>query len=109
MSDAIVVLNAGSSSIKFSLFAMRANELELELRGQIEGIYTAPHFIARDREDRIQAEKSWGEGVNLGHAGALEHLVAHVRAALGGDRLVAVVHRVVHGGLEYDRPVRVNP
>jgi len=108
MSDAIVVLNAGSSSIKFSLFAMRTNELEIQLRGQIEGIYTAPHFIARDREDKIQAEKSWGEGVNLGHAGALDHLVAHVRQALGADRLVAVGHRVVHGGLEYDRPVRVD-
>jgi len=108
MSDAIVVLNAGSSSIKFSLFAMRTNELEIQLRGQIEGIYTAPHFIARDREDKIQGEKSWGEGVNLGHAGALDHLVAHVRQALGADRLVAVGHRVVHGGLEYDRPVRVD-
>jgi acetate kinase len=108
MSDAIVVLNAGSSSIKFSLFGMGANDLELELRGQIEGIYTAPHFIARDREDNIRAEKSWDEGVNLGHAGALDHLVAYVRQALGADRLVAVGHRVVHGGLEYDRPVRID-
>ena len=40
MADAIAVLNAGSSSIKFSLFVMRGNELELELHGQIEGIYT---------------------------------------------------------------------
>jgi acetate kinase len=43
MADAIAVLNAGSSSIKFSLFVMRGNELELELHGQIEGIYTTPH------------------------------------------------------------------
>ena len=84
MSDAIAVLNAGSSSIKFSLFVLRAQELELELRGQIEGIYTAPHFVATDRSGKLQAEKSWGEGVKLGHAGALDHLVAYVRRALGG-------------------------
>jgi acetate kinase len=108
MSDAIVVLNAGSSSIKFSLFLLRADRLELELNGQIEGIYTAPHFIARDRAGKITVEKSWGEGVQLGHAGALDHLVAHLRGSLAGDRLVGMGHRVVHGGPEFMRPVRLN-
>jgi acetate kinase len=72
MADAIVVLNAGSSSIKFSLFLMRGDELELDQRGQIEGLYTAPHFIAFDRAGKRAAEKSWGEGTKLGHGGALE-------------------------------------
>jgi acetate kinase len=107
MADAIAVLNAGSSSIKFSLFVLRRQDLELELRGQIEGIYTAPHFVAQDRAGRLQAEKSWGEGTQLGHAGALEYLVAHLRERLGGDRLIGVGHRVVHGGLEYTQPVRL--
>lgn len=105
MADAIVVLNAGSSSIKFSLFVLRGSELELELRGQIEGIYTAPHFTANDRTGKLTDEKSWGEGANLGHSGALEDLVAYLRKRLAGDRLVGVGHRVVHGGLEYTRPV----
>jgi acetate kinase len=108
MADAIAVLNAGSSSIKFSLFVLRRQDLELELRGQIEGIYTAPHFVAQDRAGRLQAEKSWGEGTQLGHAGALEYLVAHLRERLGGDRLIGVGHRVVHGGLEYTQPVRLS-
>ncbi len=108
MADAIAVLNAGSSSIKFSLFVLREQELELELRGQIEGIYTAPHFVAQDRTGKRHTEKSWGEGAKLGHAGALDHLVAYVREHLGGDRLVGVGHRVVHGGLEYTRPVRLD-
>jgi acetate kinase len=108
MADAIVVLNAGSSSIKFSLFLMRGDELELEQRGQIEGIYTAPHFVAQDRNGKLAAEKSWGEGSELGHAGALEYLVAYVRKGLANDRLVGVGHRVVHGGLEYTQPVRLN-
>jgi acetate kinase len=108
MSDAIAVLNAGSSSIKFSLFVLRAQQLELELRGQIEGIYTAPHFVAKDRDGKIAGEKSWGEGARLGHDGALDHLVTYVRQHLAGDRLIGVGHRVVHGGLEYTKPVRLD-
>jgi acetate kinase len=47
MPNAIVVLNAGSSSIKFSLFLEREEDLEPDVRGQIEGLYTAPHFVAK--------------------------------------------------------------
>jgi acetate kinase len=106
--DAIAVLNAGSSSLKFSVFADRSGKLELSARGQTEGLYTAPRFVAKDRDGKTLAEKSWGEGVKLGHEGALDHLVAFVRAELGDQKLVGVGHRVVHGGLEYSRPVRVD-
>jgi len=106
--DAIVVLNAGSSSLKFSLFAIRANDLEMECHGQIEGIETSPHFIAQDRAGKTVAEKSWGEGVALGHDRALDYLMAYLQEALAGDRLTGVGHRVVHGGLKYSQPVRLN-
>ena len=105
MADAIAVLNAGSSSLKFSLFD---EELRLELRGQVEGISTAPRFAAKDGAGKSVAEKRWGEGAKLGHAGALDHLVGFVREHLGGNRLAGIGHRVVHGGMEYTRPVRVD-
>jgi acetate kinase len=108
MADTIAVLNAGSSSIKFSQFAVRDGALEQALHGQIEGLYTAPHFLARDHAGAVLAEKTWSAGFPLGHAGALEHLFAYLRDGLGGDRLVGVGHRVVHGGLEFSQPVRVN-
>jgi acetate kinase len=108
MADAIAVLNAGSSSIKFSLFLLRGKELELALRGQVEGIYTQPRFVAKDAAGQVLAEKDWGEGVQLGHAGALDHLVPYVRERLRGDNLAAIGHRVVHGGMDYARPVRMN-
>ncbi|MGE5130846.1 MAG: acetate/propionate family kinase [Sphingomonadaceae bacterium] len=108
MADAIVVLNAGSSSIKFSLFAERGAELALQLRGQIEGLYTAPRFVAKAPDGKTKAEKFWGEGTKLGHEGALEHLVGYLRGELAGDRLAGVGHRVVHGGMQYTRPVRVD-
>jgi acetate kinase len=106
--DAIAVLNAGSSSLKFSLFAGRGDALELTARGQTEGLYTAPRFIAKDWHGKTLSEKSWGDGVKLGHDGALDHLVAFQRAEFGNQPLTGVGHRVVHGGLEYSRPVRVD-
>jgi len=106
--DAIGVVNAGSSSVKFSLFAEAGSDLELVVRGQIEGIHTSPRFVAKDGAGAFLAEKSWGDGVKLGHDGALDHLVEFVRAELGHLRLAAVGHRVVHGGTEYAGPVRVD-
>jgi acetate kinase len=108
MADAIVVLNAGSSSIKFSLFLERGGELEFDVRGQIEGIYTAPRFVAKGRDGTAKSEKSWGEGTKLGHDGALAHLVEFLKGELVDDKLVGVGHRVVHGALDYREPVRVD-
>src|SRR5499427_3990808 len=106
--DAIAVVNAGSSSIKFSLFGVRGDALELTVHGQDEGLYTAARFQAKDAAGRVLDEKSWGDGVALGHDGALDHLLAFLRGQLVNDRLVGVGHRVVHGGLEYSLPVRVD-
>ena len=108
MTDAIAVVNAGSSSIKFSLFAAADSELELKARGQIEGIFTAPRFVAKNSAGALLAERSWGEGAKLGHEGALDHLVEFVRGEFGQLRLAAVGHRVVHGGTDFSQPVRVD-
>jgi len=67
-----------------------------------------PHFIAKDAEDALVSEKHWDEGTSLGHAGALSHIGDFVRGELSSHRLVGVGHRVVHGGLDYSRPVQVN-
>jgi acetate kinase len=108
MADAIVVLNAGSSSIKFSLFLARGADLELDVRGQIEGIYTAPRFVAKGRDGATRSEKSWGEGTKLGHDASLRHLLEFLKQELADDRLVGVGHRVVHGALDYREPVRLD-
>ena len=98
MNDAILVLNAGSSSIKFSLYAE-----SVVASGQMAGIYTEPRFVAPG------AEKKWPAGTKLGHEGALAHIVEWLKAAHGRDyRVAAVGHRVVHGGADYAAPVRVD-
>jgi len=106
--DAILVLNAGSSSIKLAVFGERGGELALELRGQVEGLYTMPRFAAHDATGRVVAEKSWGR-TDLGHDGAVEYLGDFLHQHLADHRLVGVGHRVVHGGLEFTAPVRVEP
>ena len=102
MKDAILVLNAGSSSIKFSLYAE-----ELVASGQIAGIYTEPRFVARNGAGKPAGEKRWQS--KLGHEGALAHIVDWLKTTHGDDyRLAAVGHRVVHGGSDYAAPVRVS-
>ena len=108
MADAIVVLNAGSSSFKFSLFADMPQGMSVVARGQAEGLYTAARFVAKDGSGTVITEKAWGEGAPLGHAGALDHLIGFLREHLATHRLVGVGHRVVHGGLEYTTPVRLD-
>jgi acetate kinase len=108
MANAIAVLNAGSSSIKFSLFAQTGADLALNLRGQAEGIHNSPRFVAKNTSGETISSHSWDEGTALGHDGALEHIVAFMRGRLEGLSLAGVGHRVVHGGLPYAQPVRVD-
>jgi len=108
MADAIVVLNAGSSSIKFSVFRLDAESPALVLRGQIEGLYTAARFVAKDPAGATTATRTWdGEGP-LGHDGAIRFLLDYLHGELAGYRVRAFGHRVVHGGTDYDRPVRLD-
>ena len=106
MSDAILVLNAGSSSIKYSVFVGSRAEPQLYLRGQLEGLYTEPRFEAMDATGALVSEHRWRPGETLGHDGAIAHLAAFLRERREGHRLVAVGHRVVHGGEEYSAPTR---
>jgi acetate kinase len=107
MKDAILVLNSGSSSVKFSVFVVERDTLRMELRGQLEGLLASPRFVARNCVGTVIAEKSWREGVELGHEGALEHLRTFL-LGLGNElRLSGVGHRVVHGGVKYAWPVRI--
>jgi len=109
MAEAILVLNAGSSSLKFSVFLLEGTRLEPSLRGQAEALYTSPRFTATDAAGRSVSERIWKEGEPLGHDGAVSHLIDFLRSSRDGHRLIAVGHRVVHGGLEYSEPTRVTP
>lgn len=108
MSDAIAVLNAGSSSIKFSMYVADGDDLKPQLRGQIEGLFTSPRFIAKDGDGKVVSERSWGEGTKLGHDGGIQHLFDFLRKEVSQHRLLGVGHRVVHGGTQFKDSVRID-
>ena len=107
MSDALLVLNAGSSSLKFSVFLNEDPPRPL-LRGQLEGLLTQPRFVARNGT-AVVSEKEWASGTKLGHQGAIEFLFTWGQGgALGEHRISATGHRVVHGGMKFSAPVLIN-
>ena len=107
MKDAVLSLNAGSSSIKFALFeAGPAGRLESIAAGKIEGIGASPHFIARDRAGEILVERRWQDR-SLGHEAFLDELLGWIESLAGGWRLIGIGHRVVHGGVAFDAPTLV--
>jgi acetate kinase len=109
MDDYALVLNAGSSSLKFCVYRRpEAASWALEARGQIEGIGTSPRFTAKDGAGTTLAAETLDATVRDVPA-ALDGLAAWLRGRYGGARVLGVGHRVVHGGAKYASPVVVTP
>ena len=104
--DFLLVLNAGSSSLKFSVYQAGDGEWLLATRGQIEGIGTSPLFSARDSSDRRLTMPRLADTVR-DHGSALEALASWLRAQFPGASLLGVGHRVFHGGSWFAAPVVV--
>jgi acetate kinase len=105
MTESILVVNAGSSSIKFQLFEVGSrDQLERRFKGQIEGIGTRPHLNARNTKGEILVDETWtGAEVNNASA-ALDKVITFLRRQIGGSLPTAIGHRVVHGGPDYSEP-----
>lgn len=104
MDDKVVVLNAGSSSLKFCVYARSAGAgWRLAARGQIEGIGTAPHFVAKDEDGHKLIDTPLTGPIDDAR-GALESLATWLRGHFGPSRISGVGHRVVHGGQHFAGP-----
>ncbi len=108
MTDAVLVLNAGSSSIKFELFAIERGQAEPRFEGQMEGIGASPHLIARDAARQVLADHRWPGPEVADHATALDLIARDLAPVVATYRIVAVGHRVVHGGPDMAAPVLVD-
>jgi acetate kinase len=104
---AILTVNAGSSSLKFSLYRIAGGQLALASHGAIDGIGGAPRFRARDPDGGTLAEQAWTDGSSFEFL--LGFLLDWVEGHLAPDRLAAVGHRVVYGLARHAGPERVTP
>jgi acetate kinase len=110
MDDYVIVLNAGSSSLKFSLYRRpESRSWEQGARGQIEGIGTAPKFSAKDGSGARLVDEALDKTFVRDGRGALDALAKWLRATYGGARVLGVGHRVVHGGARFAGPTMVTP
>jgi acetate kinase len=101
-----LVLNAGSSSLKFCVFQRPAGtRWRLEARGQIEGIGTSPRLSAKGENGERLADQD--VSVRDGSE-AVDALAAWLKSKYGGSRVVGVGHRVVHGGARFAGPTIIN-
>jgi acetate kinase len=108
MAEAVLTINAGSSSVKFSLYRVGDDgEPAAALEGQIEGIGTEPHMTAKDAKGRELVDRRW-QDQGMDHAAFFRVLGQWLREQLGDTKLAGVGHRVVHGGTEFAAPVRID-
>jgi acetate kinase len=106
--DAILVVNAGSSSLKFQIFEIAGASLVRRVRGQIDGIGTRPRLRATATDGAVLVDRNY-EPDKLGD---LPAAIAETRAwfqTLEGFVLKAIGHRVVHGGPDYAKPILIDP
>jgi acetate kinase len=109
MSDAILVLNAGSSSLKFAVFLVGGDTLALHLRGRVEDLHSAPHFAAYDVQSNLVVEHRWDGVAELDYVEAVHYVLDWLRReSPAAHEIRAVGHRVVHGGLDFSGPVQID-
>jgi acetate kinase len=107
LTPSLLVLNAGSSSLKFSIFRAESTDLTLAVRGQISGLGDDPRLTAADGTQRTLIDRALGD--QAGNVeGALRVLAKWLDAEALSERVVAVGHRVVHGGAKFVAPVQLD-
>lgn len=109
MADTILVVNAGSSSIKFSVYDNGAeSDLSLTVKGQMDGIGSHPRLRARDADGRPLVDQQYSPADIPDVAVAMGRVGMWLREHLAGEVPVAIGHRVAHGGPTYRAPVAVD-
>ncbi|WP_395665735.1 acetate/propionate family kinase [Methylocella sp.] len=110
MTDVILVINAGSTSLKFGVYGAGADrKLPLLLGGGVDGMSTAPHFSAAAPDGKPIDSHDWGQGKAIDHKTALSFVVGWVEKHEAGMKVAAAGHRIVLGGERYAGPIAVTP
>jgi acetate kinase len=106
--DTILVANAGSSSVKFQIFAIgQDGGLQRQIKGQMDGVGSRPRLRAAAADGAVLVDRTYDSETVSDVTTALTTAGAWLRDELRIDP-IAIGHRVVHGGPDYDRPVRMD-
>lgn len=110
MQDQLLTLNAGSSSIKFALFACDGSFTEPAFSGLADGLGPGLQGVLtiHDASGATRHRAAWPSAGAGAHAQALAAVLAWLRAEQGGLRVRAIGHRVVHGGVGFAQPVLID-
>jgi acetate kinase len=109
MANAFVVINAGSTSVKFAAYtANNTDSLTLACNGQLDGIDSQPRFAAKNAKGEPIDAKTWNNGRRFDREDALKFVITWLERHEAGLKVVAVGHRVVQGGVAHERPTLVD-
>lgn len=106
--SAIFVVNAGSSSIKFKLYRVDGDDIDLVVGGALDGIGRLPRLKVKGHDGEVLVDQSFPKD-EIPHASAAQHVIGDwVAPRIEGIDLIGIGHRVVHGGPTYSHPVIVD-
>jgi len=109
MTDAIIVINAGSTSLKFGAYRTDATgSPPLLCRGEIDGMNDDPHFVVKDSSGKPLATHGWGKACAIDHKTALHFVITWLESKLAGTKIVAAGHRIVLGGTRFEAPALID-
>ena len=108
MSDHILTLNAGSSSVKFALFTNEIGWPRLVAAGQVESLQSSPKFVAHDSRGEILADVGGEAAEAYTQESAVQQIIGWIERSFPDAIIKAIGHRVVHGGMRYSSPVLVD-
>jgi acetate kinase len=105
--DTILVVNAGSSSVKFQIFGIETSAPGRLIKGQLEGIGTRPRLAASATDKSSLIDKTYRPAEVADVPAAMAAVASWLRETQRFN-LLAVGHRVVHGGPQYNRPIVID-
>jgi acetate kinase len=108
LANGIIVINAGSTSLKFAAYGNSESDTLTELcRGQIAGMQTDPHFVATGHDGKLLDRHKWGLGRTIDHQTALSFTIDWLERHVEGLKVAAAGHRIVLGGTRYEAPALI--
>jgi acetate kinase len=107
MEPGLLVINAGSSSIKFAGYVDGGkNEPSFLGKGQVEGLRTEPRFVCKNAVGEVMGEHQWPGAIT--HGEAIDYIIGWIEERATNVRVAAAGHRVVFGGAAYTGPTRLD-